>query len=289
MSEHWQDAAVFLAVAEAGSFSAAANELDVGQATVSRRIAALERRLGVQLFERGRQGAVCTTQATELLPIARQMASWATEFERATQRFDSRIEGVVRIAAPPGIAVEYLAPLARSLREDLPGIRLDVRAGVDHVDLLRGEADLALRVRPPSEPGLVALKEIEASVGVYASQSYAATVSQPCGWADLDWVTWSGRLAATPPRPMLESVIDRFVPAFEADDYLVLLAAVQAGLGAMVMGRPQAGSGLVEIDVGVTLPTSKFYLVCANSASLLPRVAAVAERIGVLMDERIHA
>jgi DNA-binding transcriptional LysR family regulator len=288
----WEDAQTFLAIAEERSFSAGARRLGVGQPAVSRRVAHLEKRLACQLISRGKQGADLTDAGARLLPAAEQMARWASEFERLAQGAEENPAGVVRIAAPPGIAVDILAPLAATARERLPDIRLEVLASVEHVDLSRGSADLAIRTRPPNEPELMTLISATTEIGVLASAEYAARLSarlegadhmgQPT-LADIDWITWAFPFEHVEPRPMLERAIPNFRPAFSSDNFLVLQSAVVAGLGAMILDRhtrPGTPSAeLVEIDLGFQLPASEFHLVCAKSMQYVPRVRVVADLI----------
>jgi len=290
MHTKWEDAQTFLAIAEEGSFSAGARRLGVGQPAVSRRVAHLEKRLGSQLFLRGKQGAELTEAGARLLPAAEQMARWATEFERLAQGAEENPAGIVRIAAPPGVAVDLLAPLAATARERFPDIRLEVLASVEHVDLSRGGADLAIRTRPPNEPELMTLASATTEIGVLASPDYArrlrARLDQaghagPPALSDIDWITWAFPFEHVEPRPMLERAIPSFTPIFASDNFLVLQSAVVAGLGAMILDRktrPNSPSAnLVEIDLGFKLPSSAFHLVCAKSMQYVPRVRAVAD------------
>src|SRR5579862_5448620 len=100
----WDDLKLFLAVAEAGSFSGAARSLRLGQPTVSRRLAELEDALGYKLFRRSAGGAAPTSAASRLLEPTRRMAEWAGEAGRTAQSADRAPQGVVRIAAAPGVA-----------------------------------------------------------------------------------------------------------------------------------------------------------------------------------------
>ncbi len=277
----WEDAQTFLAVIEYRSFSKAALSLGVGQPTISRRIKNLEHLLSDQLFIRGKHGAEPTEAANHLRPAAEQMAKWATEFSRLARQAENEISGLVRIAAPPGVSVEQLAPFAYLLRTKEPGIRLEILSSVDHVDLTRGVADIALRSQEPKEPELCCLHVVNAEQGIYAAKEYADTIQQPCSWADLDWVTWTGQYRHVPPRPLLERIIPDFTPIFSSDDYLVQKSAVSKGLGAMILSKPIGfeRSSLVRIDIGVELPVRKFYIVCAKSMLQVPRVKRVAEHL----------
>lgn len=277
----WEDAQTFLAVSEHESFSAAARALGLGQPTISRRIRNLEINLQQQLFERGKHGAIPTDAARKLVPAAEQMARWATEFDRTARGSEIEVAGVVKIAAPPGLAVEQLAPFAATLRQSEPLLRLEILAAVSYVDLTRGIADIAIRTQPPAEPELISLYEVKTRTAVFASPEYASSVSQPCTLKDLDWITWSGQFKDVPPRPMLEKVIPDFKPVFASDDYLVQKAAARAGLGAFVTGIAAGleSDNLEEIDIGVELPNSSFYFVCAKSMQHVPRIQVVLRRL----------
>lgn len=279
MDISWEDAQTFLAVAEQQSFSGAARRLGLGQATISRRVADLEERIGCQLFRRGRRGAELTPDGERLLPAAQQMARWAGEFGRVAQGAEEAVAGAVRLAAPPAFALDLLAPFAQRAAERLPEVRLEILSSIEHVDLSRGVADLAIRTRAPHEPELASLGEIEIPLGVFAAASYARRVAQPAALADLRWVTWAFPYEHVAPRPMLERAIRDFAPAFASDSYLVQRAAVAAGVGAMILERPlhplSGGRDLVEIDVGIGLPPGRLHLVCARSARGVPRVRAV--------------
>lgn len=281
MELSWEDAQTFLAVVEAGSFSDAARTLQVGQPTVSRRIRTLERALGQQLFVRGRQGARPTAAAERLTQPATQMARWAGEFNRAVANVEQPVSGVVRVAAPPAIAVEQLAPFAARLKETHPEIILDILSAVDHVDLTRGVADIAVRTQRPGEPELIALHHGRNQPGVYGAPDYVARLRQPCALEDLHWVTWSASYRHVVPRPMLERLIPGFAPVFTSDDYLVQKAAVRSGLGVMIMGQPAPADqdAFAEIDIGVRLPAYDFYMVTARSMRHVPRVALVVEQL----------
>jgi len=275
----WEDAQTFLAVIEHNSFSAAARSLGVGQPTISRRIKNLEQTLSEQLFIRGKHGAEPTEVARHLKPAAEKMAKWAAEFGRLALHCENEVSGLVKIAAPPGVAVEQLAPFAFMLKSQEPGIRLEILSSVDHVDLTRGVADIALRAQAPNEPELFCLHEIITEQGVFASQEYVEALCQPCSWADLDWVTWSGKYQHVPPRPMLERIIPDFTPVFSSDAYLAQKVAVSAGIGAMILSKSRGfeKSELVQIDMGVDLPPRKFYIVCAKSMRQVPKVKVVAQ------------
>ncbi|MFO0723162.1 MAG: LysR family transcriptional regulator [Myxococcota bacterium] len=286
MDLDWADIRLFLAVAESGSLSAAAKKLTVGQPTVSRRLADLEYRVGARLFQRTPAGVQLSAAGERLVEPARRMAEWAGEVARAAAGTERVPSGVVRIAAAPGIAQEVVAPFAAWLRPRLPKIRIELLCSTHFLDLARGEADLALRTKKPSTPDLTTLATLEHTVGVYAAKSYAKGLKKPIQLGSLDWIAWAPPYQDTPPNPQLEAAIPGFVPAFTSDDYLVQLAALDAGMGAMVLGdvrhrfEPKRGRVRLDIDLG-PVGRAALHVVAAKSALDAPRVRAVAE---VLVD-----
>jgi DNA-binding transcriptional LysR family regulator len=283
MNISWEDAQTFLAVAERRSFSAAARALEVRQPTISRRIANLEERLGTQLFRRGKQGAALTDDGARLLPAAEQMARWAGEFGRLAAGAQEEVAGVVRVAAPPGLAVEFMAPFAVLARERLPEIRIEVLASIEHVDLSRGAAELAVRTRSPREPELMTMWTGRVELGVFASPDYVATLPEHPTPAQVDWITWAFPYLHLEPRPFLERLVPDFAPVFASDNFMVQKSAVIHGVGAMILERtshPLARNlGLVEIDLGLNFPEGELHLVCAKSMQYVPRVRAVADML----------
>src|SRR5262245_7064540 len=121
----WSDVRVFLAVAEAGSLSAAARRLKLSQPTAGRRIQALERQLGFRLFDRGKDGLALTASGSELLPAATEMARAAEAMERQRPVLEGSLSGVVRIAAG-GWMSRFLGRRADELTEGLPGLRIEI-------------------------------------------------------------------------------------------------------------------------------------------------------------------
>jgi DNA-binding transcriptional LysR family regulator len=282
----WADLELFLAVAETRSFSAGARKLGVTQPTVSRRIAALEESLGRALFQRNVEGARLTAEGERLLPAAEQMARWAAEVSRSIASWSETVEGVVRIATPPGLAFDLLVPFARDLRDRLPGVRLELLTGIEHVDLSRGQADIAVRTRRPAQPDLEVVLALQAELGVFVSPAYArrrCAASSPRSLAELDWITWSYPNEHLPPRPELERLIPNFRPAFASNDYLAQERALALGLGAMILSRthhPDRFTGpLEEVLVDLPLPKATFYVVCAKTMRWVPRVQAVLEEL----------
>jgi DNA-binding transcriptional LysR family regulator len=281
----WADLELFLAISEAGSLSAASKILKVTQPTVSRRLADLEGVLAEPLFARSVEGVTLTAFGERMILPARRMAESAADAERAASGAQVTPKGTVRVTAPPGVAYHLLAPLAGHLREVLPDVTLEVVATVKYVDLVRREADLALRTEPldrPSRPrDLVCLATYEQRVTAFATRSYIAKLPRPCRLSDVAWVGWAPPLDHLSPNPQLAARIPGFRPVFAADDYLVQLRAAEAGVGAMVLahfdGRFALPTSLVPVPVSFGKLTSSIRLVAARGSLAVPRIKAVAD------------
>lgn len=277
----WEEVQLFLAIAEARSVTAAAGRLRITQPTASRRLSRLESVLGERLFIRSVEGVTPTPYAERMLEPARRMAEWAGEVARAAEHVETSPRGVVRITAPPGIAFELLAPFAAWLRGVLPDVTLEVVSSVQYVDLVRREADLALRIEGTrGQKELITIASLLHGVGVFGSPAYARSLPKKPKLKDVAWIGWAPPLEHISPNPELARLIPGFRPVFASDDFLVQLRAAEAGIGAIFLGRARHrfwASSLVELDVDVGKIERTLHLVCARSALDIPRVRAVAD------------
>ncbi|NOT20554.1 MAG: LysR family transcriptional regulator [Sideroxydans sp.] len=286
MNLRWDDLKLFLAVHEQGSFSGAARVLKLGQPTLSRRIAELEEAVGEALFERQSQGALLTAAGRRLLPAAQSMAEWANEAELSIGKHTYLPQGKVRIAAPPGIAYELVAPLAAKIRKQHPQIQIEVLSGVEVLSLARGEADLSLRTMKPNDADLVCVDEVHTPMRVYASKAYAKKLPKKIGLADLDWICWAAPYAELQVNQELSAQIPNFKPAFTSDDYNVQVAACKAGVGAMILPQVlhqydglREWRVLQELDVDLGGAVGSLYVVCHKRHQRLPKVQLVMDFI----------
>lgn len=286
MNLRWDDLKLFVAVHEQGSLSGAARALKLGQPTLSRRISELEQAVGEPLFERQSQGAILTVAGRRLLPAAQSMAEWANEAGLHVSKQTYLPQGKVRIAAPPGIAYEVVAPLAAKIRKQHPQIQIEVLSGVEVLNLARGEADLSLRTVKPEDADLVCVDEVHSAMCVYASKSYAKKLPSGVGLADLDWICWAAPYAELEINQALGAQIPNFKPAFTSDDYNVQIAACKAGVGAMILPRVlhqydglKEWRTLREIDIDLGNAIGSLYVVCHKRHQRLPKVQLVIDFI----------
>lgn len=228
----WDLYETFLAVHREGSFSAAARLLGTAQPTVRRRIAALERRLGV-LFARSPNGLLPTAGADQVLPYAEAMEAMAAAGLRSSSTSTVVEKGVVRLTCSEVFGVEILPPILARLIQKHPAVEIELVATNVVEDMLRRDADVAVRMSRPTQTGLVAQRIGTVSVGLFASVEYLASHPAPQSIAELA----EHRLIAGDRNQALQDALRDMVPevlistAYRTDGDIAQLAAVRAGIG----------------------------------------------------------
>lgn len=182
----WNRARAFLVTAEQGSLSAAARFLGMAQPTLGRQVSALEKELGVVLFERVGRGLTLTPSGEQLLEHVRKMGDAANSMSLESFGQSQVIEGKVRLAVGESFAVFTLPPILKKLREAFPAIQVDVITSTFASDLLRREADIAIRYFQPKEPELIAKKIATSDGGLFATPEYLHKIGNPKKLQDLD-------------------------------------------------------------------------------------------------------
>lgn len=175
----WNQLKAFLETADTGSLSAAARKVGLTQPTLSRQVAAIEQRMGVTLFERVGKAMVLTPTGLDLLQHARAMGAAAEALRLAATGRSEAPGGVVSISATDMVAAHLLPPLVRQLHEKEPDIAIEVISSDALSDLLRREADIAIRHVKPEQPDLIARLIREAAAHFYASKAWVRVHGHP--------------------------------------------------------------------------------------------------------------
>lgn len=230
----WELYRSFLSVLNEGSLSGAARALGVAQPTVGRHIAALEKSLGLALFTRSQIGLMPTEAALSLRSYAESMRSTAAALERAAASQGTGVRGTVRLTASDVIGVEVLPPIVASLRDEHPDLVVELVLTDRMQDLLRREADIAVRMARPRQELLVARRVGQIELGLHAHQRYLSRYGTPSVMADLanhaligfDQTTAFIRSASKP-----FSTWRREAFAIRTDNNLAQLALIRFGAG----------------------------------------------------------
>lgn len=170
----WDDLRFFLAVARAGTVSQAARRLGVDHATVIRRIEALERAMGVKLFERSPRGYFLTQGGERLLPSAEMIHQEARKIGRELISTSHGVGGVVRISTLEGFGNFFLAKRLPNFAAEYPNLTIELLTLQQIVALSRREADLAISLQPPETGRFFREKITNYSLYVYGSRDYLA-------------------------------------------------------------------------------------------------------------------
>ncbi|MBV8471059.1 MAG: LysR family transcriptional regulator [Burkholderiaceae bacterium] len=181
----WEHLRYFLAVMEHGTLSAAARKLGATQPTMGRHIDALEAEIGGPLFTRSRHGLLPNDKARALLPHAQTMASAADALLRsATGDADAALSGAVRISASEMMGSEVLPEILARFAIQHPGVHVELLLSDQPADLLRRDADIAVRMFRPTQGALRAARAGRVGVALYAHSAYAARKGMPKTLAD---------------------------------------------------------------------------------------------------------
>lgn len=179
ISFDWNQVRAFLATAEEGSLSAAARALGQTQPTLGRQVSALEERLGVTLFERVGRGLQLTQSGRELLRHVKAMGEAAAQISLTATGQSQAIDGEVRITASDIMAMYTLPPILQRVLDAAPRLKIDIIAVNDIQDILRREADIAIRHVRPEQPELVARLVQEPTASFYAAKDYLDRQGRP--------------------------------------------------------------------------------------------------------------
>jgi DNA-binding transcriptional LysR family regulator len=264
-----------LAVAELGSATRAAHQLQITTATVLRRIDNIESRLGVRLFDRLPTGLVATAALAAVLPFAEQCAAALDGMRREVDGLDLAPAGDVRVAVPPTIASHLLVPRIPELRQRCPKITVEFASATAIVDLAQREADLALRVVKPSEGDLVLRKLSDYRMVVACAPSLVETArTDP---ESLPWISWEQSMAHIPEARWLAAMYPDASIALRASELSTMLRAARAGVGALLTAEPLAAleGGLLRVPLERPTPDGSLWLVAHRALRVVPRVAAV--------------
>ena len=180
------DVQTFLAVASAGSLSAAARQLNVVPMQVSRRIAALEEDLGVRLFHRTTRSLTLTAEGEAFVPYARAMVDAEGGARAELSPSSGTASGVLRLTAPSGFGQSVVLPMLPGLLEANPDLRIDLDLSDRQVDIVGQGLDLALRIAPLEDSELVARKIASNPRLICASPKYLKRYGLPAASTELD-------------------------------------------------------------------------------------------------------
>jgi DNA-binding transcriptional LysR family regulator len=291
----WDKLRVFHAVAEAGSFTRAGESLSLSQSAVSRQVSGLEESLQVPLFHRHARGLMLTEQGEILLKTVREIFAKLKMAEGRIIESRERPQGPLKITATIAFGSVWLAPRLKEFLEENPDIEVALVLTDNELDLSMREADVAIRMTPPTQSDLIQRRLMNIRYHVYAAPSYLEQHGTPQKPQDLD----HHRLVvfgedARPPVPNLNWLLEAGVSGggkrkafLRVNSTYAILRAVQSGIGigALPHYLDHEAGNMVEILPELRGPVLDVYFVYAEELRHSNRIAVFRKFIVRKMEE----
>ncbi|PKF48906.1 LysR family transcriptional regulator [Enterovibrio nigricans] len=176
----------FMRVVQTGSFSATGRELNTTQTTISKRIAALESELGVQLLIRSSRDHTLTSAGALFFEKCQQILADLDEAETAVRSDITQLKGHIRLSVPVAFGRLVLTPLLPKFFAHYPNISIEIMASDRHVDLIGEGIDLAIRAKQLEDSALIARHLMDNELKLYASPDYIQRMGKPIKPSDLN-------------------------------------------------------------------------------------------------------
>ena len=267
---------VFVAVVERSGFSAAASALDLSTASVTRQVAALEKRLGTRLLNRTTRRVGLTSAGAAYYQRAVQLLAELDDIEAAVGAQALVPSGLLRINAPVSFGIARLGPLLAGYRVRYPQVKLDLSLSDRLVDMVEEGFDVAIRITRQPAPNLIARKLADARLLLCAAPDYLARAGTPAAPADLArhaclaYSYWSGGDEWTLQGPAGEATV-RIDGGLRANNGDVLREAALAGMGIVLQPDFVVGADLAASRLRQVLPVG-IHAVYASRSHLAPKV-----------------
>jgi DNA-binding transcriptional LysR family regulator len=278
----WDKVRIFYTVAEAGSFTRAGEELALSQSAVSRQISALERELRAPLFHRHARGLLLTEQGDLLFRAARDMKMRLETTRARLSETSERPSGLLKVTTTVGLGSLWLTQRIPEFLDLYPDINVEMLLSNEELDLAMREADVAIRLRQPTQPDLIQRRLFTVHFHIYASPDYIKRFGEPKSLEDLDshrllafggdqpsyllgvhWLATAGRDLRNP--RTYRAVINNISG---------LKTAVENGAGIAVLPDyvTDQNNQLVQILRDIEMPALESYLVYAEEMRNVARV-----------------
>jgi DNA-binding transcriptional LysR family regulator len=288
----WSLIRSFLAALDAGSLMGAARAIHTSQPTLGRHIAELESQLGLTLFERTGRGLVATASALQLEASARAMEAGALQLSRGVSGAQARASGTVRITASQPVACYLMPQILADMRRVLPDIQVELESSNVLSNLLRREADIAVRMARPDQSTLVAKRIGIVKVGAYASRDYLTKHGAPgqpmdlldhalIGYDKLDDTVRGFRAHG--------QTVTREAFALRSDDLIVHWQALRAGLGIGFVADylARTDGNVQRVLPALKLPELPMWLAVHREIRTSARIRAVFDFLAKALPELI--
>ncbi|MFQ3231940.1 LysR family transcriptional regulator [Reinekea sp.] len=278
---NWQWWQYFLALAEHGSLSKAAEILLVSQPTLSRQLVAMESKLGQALFDRSTQGLSLTQFGAGFLEQAQEMEATAQRLQRFAQGQENRLVGRLRLSANEMVAQYYLPKILPKFMDQYPEVAVEIEVSNQASNLDKRDADIAIRMFPPTQLDIKARHLFNIPLGFFAHKEYLDTVGRPTTEAELFSCRILGFdrdeqfIKGARSKGWNISKEDFFVRS----DFLPMHLEIARNKGGVVVTHKALcfNAGLEELCFDVQLPSLPIYLACHRDVQHNQKIRVMME------------
>jgi DNA-binding transcriptional LysR family regulator len=275
---NWDDLRHVLAIARAGTLSAAARRLGVNQTTAARRLTAIEGDLGARLFDRVDRRLVATPTGQSVVAHAEKMEGEAQLLERAVAGRDAALSGVVRVTSVESVMATFLVPRLGDFRRAYGDIALELIGDNTNLDLARREADIALRLARPREGMARTRRLADIGYAVYGSADYLDGRGERA-LAEHDWVSHDETLSHIPEAVWCTRTVRDFQPVLRCNGVQAMVEAVKAGVGVGILPcyRGDTDADLARLTGPAPVVRRELWLLVHGDLLKVMRVRAVVD------------
>ena len=287
---NWDGYRYFIAVAKAGSLSAAAKMLDTNQSTVGRHIDALETALGIKLFQRSVKGLKLTKEGQAIFEQSQHIQNSIVKVHRLVQGDEATASGTVRLSLPEGLGQEVLIPALDNFYQQHPEVKLIFNMSATTANLQQGKADVSVRLFRPEEPGLIIKDLGEMKMGLYASESYNTNYGLPGQLRDVRRhrvITYGEQLSILPENQWLLNHSAESLRVLSSDSTVTRFKATVSGLGLSLQPEvlAQTNPDLIRLFKSAKLPAYKVWLVYHKDVQHMSRIRVVVDFISTCLGD----
>jgi len=276
---NWDDIKVFLAMVRHATVRAAADLLGINHSTVARRVVALEKGLGVRLFDRTTHGYRLTPAGKDILATAERMEREVMTLERRVVGRDQKLTGHVRVATSDFLATHLLIPSLPVFGQQYPEINIEIVTGYESLDIDRREADIALRITAKPPPHLVGKRLAAVAFAPFVSRDYLRQhdlqSSTSC------WIGYQRNVPEATPDWVHNSAYPHLPVRGVFESLLSQLSAARAGLGIgmlpCLLGDPDPL--LVRLEPGKQPPNLELWLLTHRDVRTTARLRMLMQFI----------
>ena len=250
----WNDLRYVKAIADTGNVADAANQLDVHQSTVFRRLNTLEKNLGVRLFERLPSGYVMTTAGEDFCKTAERIEADVSALNRRISGQDMRPSGTIRVTMTDALLIELLAPCLAEFRSAYPEIELEILIAKNVLNLTKRDADIAIRTTKQPLETLVGRRISSVAVAVYGSKEYLKTHPNLSNLNQHDWIGFDESVIDLTTARWLKQNVPEAKFRYRFNSCMGILAALRENTGLALLSCYLGDGDRNLVRVGLPIP-----------------------------------